>query len=138
VSLGLGAGSKGGTGGILILTGRLGLNLVTLRISGSEDASVLASEPVIDYAVLYGRRLSTTPDWMLVSGSAGVGVVRNVTENSFTGPDVSETTVGLPFQLQVAAHTPYAVGLGVTAFANVNPARPFFGLAVGGYLGDLR
>ena len=111
---------------------------MTLRISGSEDASVFASEPVIDYAVLYGRRLSTTPDWMHVSGSAGLAVVRNVTENSFTGPEVSETTLGLPFQMQVAAHTPYVVGLGVTMFANVNPVRPFFGLAVGVYLGDLR
>jgi hypothetical protein len=75
---------------------------------------------------------------MHASGSAGVAVVRNVPENSFTGPDVSETTVGLPFQLQVAAHTPYVVGLGVTTFANVNPARPFFGRAVGINLGDLR
>jgi hypothetical protein len=99
---------------------------------------MFASEPVSDYAVLYGRRLSATPDWVLVSGSAGVAVVRDVTENSFTEPEVSETTLGLPFQLRVAAHTPYVVGLGVTAFANVNFARPFFGLAVSIYLGDLR
>jgi hypothetical protein len=52
MSFGIGAGSKGGSGAILMLTGRFGPNLVTLRLSGSEDVSMFASKPVSDYGVL--------------------------------------------------------------------------------------
>jgi hypothetical protein len=110
---------------------------VSLRATGSEEVTFIGeSEPVNDFALLYGRRLSTDSDWTFIAGSVGVAIVR---DRTFQQDEIStRTTVGLPLQARIAAQSTVFVGLGINIFANINPVRSFGGVALTLQLGDLR
>lgn len=75
ISLGGGRGSQGPAGNTT-LTFRVDHHLITLLVAGTDDGTFFGpSEAVRDFAFLYGQRVSSTPDWLFVSGSIGLSLV---------------------------------------------------------------
>lgn len=70
ISLGAGSGTQGPAGNAM-LTFRLNQYLITLRVAGTDNGSFFGpSEAIRDFAFPYGRRVPSTPDWLLVFSEA--------------------------------------------------------------------
>lgn len=128
-SAGLGRGLTGdGRAGLatdLSLNAQAGPHVLTLRIASVIHSISSGSD---DLALLYGRAASTKRAH--VSAAAGLARTEAVSGNS--------AVPGFAAQVQAYAAPFGRVGVGVTAFGNLNARESFGGVAVGLRLGRLR
>ena len=117
------------------LVGEIGLHLQRGRYTGSLRTAVLfdifGDTGYGDIGLLVGR--ATRAQGFRASASVGLAFVQGT--DPITYADV--TTVGVPLEAQVF-YSPGALGLGLYAFANVNPERSFAGLTLSLHVGALR
>lgn len=134
-SLGFGAGS-GGTGGQLSIWAQLGGHSVGFRTASTFNFDIFEpTDSDEDYAVLYGRRSAAGRTW----GRVGVGpaLVRTIRPGDpidcfifCTYETLRESTMGIAFQADGVVAVSGPVGLGVTAFANLNSLSSFAGVTL--------
>jgi hypothetical protein len=143
-SLGLGVGSLG-VGGLLALSLRGSSGTLTLRTSQTFAFDIFGpEESATDYALLYGRSSRRSKGWLTIA--AGPAVVRTVRPGEVKSCDwficdfeeERKSTVGLAVQGE-SIWAPFAfLGLGLTAFGNLNSQSSFAGAVVGIHLGGVR
>ena len=143
-ALGLGVSSEG-IGGVVSLSLHRSRTVFILRTSGASGFEIISpSDYAEDYALLLGRVVDGSIGW--VSGALGPAVAR--VERFGEGYDCwwfacsydSErtTALGLAFQAD-AVWTPAGfLGLGLSAFGNLNPDMSYAGFALGLHLGRVR
>lgn len=108
-------------------------HLFILR-SGS-NSEILSERRLIDTALLYGRAFGLPPVWVSkqhiwhVSAGGGISIV-------WRDPG-SRAAVGLPLQAQFSFHPVGGIGIGVTAFYNLNVKQSFGGLTIGWQIGSM-
>jgi hypothetical protein len=108
-------------------------HLFILR-SGS-NSEILSERSLVDTALLYGRALGLPPVWVSkqhiwhVSAGAGIGIVWRDADR--------RVTVGLPLQAQFSFHPVGGIGIGITAFYNLNMKQSFGGLTIGWQIGSM-
>lgn len=137
VDFGAGGGTGGGTyerlAGVFSANYQRNEHLFVLR-SGSNNG-ILFERRLVDTALLYGRSFGLPPVWVSkqhiahLSAGAGIGVV--------WGDPGSGAAVGLPVQAQFSFHPVGGIGIGVTAFYNLNVKQSFGGLAIGFQIGGM-
>jgi hypothetical protein len=143
-ALGLGVASSG-FGGVLSLSVHSSRNAFVARASGASEFTLLSpSDTAEDFAFLYGRVRERGAGWLRAAvGPALVRVTRDGDPYDcvlfFCLYELEESYhPGLAFQAE-AVWTPAGIlGLGATAFANVNPEMSYAGLALGVHLGRVR
>ncbi len=90
-----------------------------------------------DIGLLYGRATSTrsfqfslAAGLSLVKGEQGVRVSEGISVEEFS-------TIGIPIELQANWELTNFIGLGITGFANLNPAQSFAGITINLLIGIL-
>ena len=133
-NIGFGIGTEGSFSGVISANFQFDRNLLTLRNSGTGE---LFGDSINDIALLYGRATANT--WYHASLSAGIGYVSGQKGGGLlsSGENISPT-FGLPLEAQVFFKPIGIVGVGVTAFANLNRESSFAGFAITFQLGKLR
>ena len=142
--LGLGVSSEG-IGGVLSLSLHRSRTAFIVRTSGATEFEIFfPSDYAEDYALLLGRVLDGSMGW--ASGAIGPAVVR--VERFGSGYDCwwfacsydSErtTALGLAFQAEAVWTPARFLGLGLSAFGNLNPNMSYAGFALGLHLGRVR
>lgn len=145
VSASLGVGS-------MELAGALGLSLplaeevdLVVRLTEVSEFNILSpSDLAGDVAVLVGKRTTSEKAW--ARAAAGVAWVRSTRfgdgyacELFFCEYDeIRQSTLGLALQGDAIWAIGRWIGVGASAFGNVNPNRSFAGFTIGLYLGRLR
>jgi hypothetical protein len=120
-------------------------NLLTFRYIYNLEF-VLFTDPyeyLHDLGILCGRVYRN--EYLLASASAGVGFVSGIVrsglpiQNPNPGPGLNITkhynskiinNLGIPIELQASYFAPKRIGIGLKAFANINPDNPVFGVLV--------
>lgn len=103
-----------------------------------------SSETLWDIGLLLGKMVERGPN--LFTFSAGLGYVGGRIRGDFV-PDDSGwggfqemkkvSNIGIPLEIQYIRTLSVNVGIGLTAFGNLNPTRPFGGIALSLQLGQL-
>lgn len=143
-TLALGLASPG-IGGVLSLSVHSSRNAFVLRTSGASEFTIFSpSDSAEDFAFLFGRMHERERGWL--RGAVGPSLVHVIRHGS--GYDcswficsydpVESYHAGLAFQAEAVWTPADAFGLGLTAFANANPAMAYAGLALGVHLGKVR
>ena len=128
MNLGLGLGSSGASGNIGF-SYQTGNHLISIRAAGTAPITffVGCSVEVFDVGVLYWKSMKTTRN-SVVWISGGIAHVGGKGCN-FEGRREEFSTIGVPFQIQTFAASPF-IGIGFILFGNVNPEAPFVGVAL--------
>ena len=143
VGFGLGPATHG-LGVLLHLGVGTPIGDLILRGAGSTDLVLFFEVPESsgDLAILYGRSLRGRRGW--VRGAAGIGIADTTRRGggcAFILCDyelITRRSAGLALQLDVVWAFSSPVGLGLTAFGNVNGAASFGGAVVSLHVGRLR
>jgi hypothetical protein len=131
--------------------------LVSLRASVAEEVTLFAAPEVSvwDVAVMIGRQAKTKGAYGSIA--AGIALTEGVRRTRLPAnadcallvaclvyallPDYAEqefSTVGIAVELEAGLTFTSVVGLGVTAFGNLNDESTTMGLSLGVVIGDLR
>ncbi len=149
LNAGVGGSSSGLSGG-LSLSYEAGKNLFTFRYIGSskygEDklGGYTTAEKIRDIGPLYGRIIKGKFGYASISG--GINLVTGVKHGEFLGiinwvntyEKIRITTIGIPLEAQFFFTPVSFLGIGATAFANLNPEKSFWGLLLCIQFGKLR
>ena len=143
VTVGVGMASPD-IGGVVSLSVHGGKVAGALRMSGASELTFLsAAESAMDIAVMLGAWSGGPGGWArFLMGPALVGaeqksVARNC-QSFFCSYTESSTTIGLAAQADVVWTPARGLGLGLSAFGNMNSAVPYAGLALSLHLGSVR
>lgn len=126
-----------GDGAIALIGGityKWGHNLFTFHVTG---VSELFGDEFHGIGLLYGRATSTQS--FQFSAAAGLALVNGTRSEGLYGSSESvPTTIGIPVELQAVWEPVNFLGLGIVAFANLNPAQSFAGIMLTLQIGKLR
>ena len=138
VNLGLGSGSISENAFALNanMTYQFGKNMLTLRAAGMGE---LFGKSIGDNGLLYG--IALRQEQVLFSVGAGLAFVEgSISHGLFSTkePEKIGPTIGIPLEAQLFWRPTRFLGIGLYAFANLNPEESFAGITLGFQFGKLR